>query len=234
VASGIDQSFRTNPAPGVAELHSCTILPPPTEAPSLEFQLPDRYLRTRRVVDVSIILLLSPLVLVICLVVAVLIHLDSQGPVLFRQARPGKNGEIFLMLKFRTMRLSSDSSCRLTATSDARLTRVGAFLRRHRLDELPQLWNVLRGQMSLIGPRPEPVFLSRHLEECIPLYSYRRVVLPGITGLAQVELGYTEGIEDCRAKVKYDLYYISHLSVRLDVEILLGTFRTIVTGRGAR
>lgn len=203
-----------------------------SEAQLNNLQLPQRYLMMRKVVEILFILLGAPLVLPIVILTALAIKFESRGPVLFVQERPGKNGRFFKMYKFRSMKNGIHTN--LTAKKDSRITKVGSFIRKYRIDELPQLWNVLTGDMSLIGPRPEPSFISADLEKHIPYYNYRRVVRPGITGLAQVQLGYTETIESTRTKLEHDLYYLFHLSWMIDVYILYKTLWVTLRGAGAQ
>lgn len=194
-----------------------------------------RYLPIKRVFDVLCVLLSLPLTLPLCLVIALLIRLDSDGPVLFWQDRVGQGGTVFKMVKFRSMRVDAEKNgAQFARVDDDRVTRVGRFLRKYRLDELPQLWNVLKGEMSLIGPRPEQVEFARRFEEQIPFYQWRHRVKPGITGWAQVHQGYAAGVEDTLEKLAYDLYYVKHLSLWLDLNIIIKTVGTILTGFGAR
>ena len=171
-------------------------------------------------------------------IVAVAIKLDSRGPVFFRQRRAGYRGNEFVVLKFRTMRRAEDRSAPreldsfITRDNDRRITRVGKFLRRTRIDELPQAFNILRGEMSWIGPRPEASRLSTWYQGEIPFYRYRHVVRPGITGWAQVNQGHVAGIADIRKKLQFDFYYIRNFSIWLDLLIIIKTARTVMTGFG--
>lgn len=178
------------------------------------------------------LLLSAPLLPLIALVVAA----DSRGPVFFRQMRTGENEEPFELYKFRTMRQDAEqaSGAVWSQKNDQRITRAGRFLRKSRLDELPQLWNVLRGDMSLIGPRPErPEFVEK-LKELIPYYSERHVVKPGITGWAQIKYPYGASVEDALEKLRFDLFYIKNLSPLLDFLIVLETIKVMLFGRGGR
>ncbi len=197
-------------------------------------RLPRFYLRIRRAAEVLAIIVTAPATLVLCSAVAALVAIDSPGPVIFRQRRPGSNGEVFEVLKFRTMWAGSHTDTRLTDLHDRRVTRIGAFLRRHRLDELPQIWNVLRGDMSLIGPRPDPIEHAERYERLVPDYRCRYVVRPGITGWAQVCSGYAYDLATTRLKLDDDLYYIMHISPWLDLMIVVRTLRIMISGRGAR
>jgi len=153
--------------------------------------------------------------------------------VIFKQERTGLDGRVFRIYKFRSMRADAEQSGPQWATDgDPRVTRVGRFIRAARLDELPQLVNVLRGQMSFIGPRPERPVFNDMLERQIPYYDLRHLVRPGITGWAQVMYPYGASIEDAREKLQYDLYYIKNYSLMLDIAILLKTLRVVVLGKG--
>lgn len=171
---------------------------------------------------------------------AIAIRLDSPGPVIFRQERTGYRGRIFRVYKFRTMKhgeivQGEDAKERaMTREADVRITRVGAFLRRTRIDELPQILNILRGEMSWIGPRPEALLLSRWYEAELPFYHYRHIVRPGITGWAQVNQGHVTALDDALEKLHYDFYYIKNFSLWLDFAIVARTLSIVVTGFGAR
>lgn len=166
---------------------------------------------------------------------AAAIKLDSKGPVLFRQKRVGYDGQVFELLKFRSMTADAETAGPVWASAnDLRATRVGRIMRKTRIDEIPQMWNVLKGDMSFIGPRPErPEFVEK-LKEEIPFYFFRHAVKPGITGWAQVNFRYGASKEDAIEKLQYDLYYIKNLSAYLDVLILLKTIRVVIFGKGAR
>ena len=166
---------------------------------------------------------------------AIAVRLDSPGPVLYRQDRVGENGRIFTLSKFRSMRADAESGTPIWAKDkDDRVTRVGRFIRLTRLDELPQLWNVLRGDMSFVGPRPERPFFVERLAAAIPFYLERHAVKPGVTGWAQVKYRYGSSIEDATEKLRYDLYYIKHLSIVFDLTILIDTVKVILSGKGAK
>ncbi|GJL52075.1 TIGR03013 family XrtA/PEP-CTERM system glycosyltransferase [Candidatus Nitrospira salsa] len=175
--------------------------------------------------------LLAPLLLII----ASLIKLDSQGPVFYRQTRVGLHGYPYVLRKFRSMRHNAeDDGVKWASVSDDRVTRVGYWLRRLRLDELPQFMNVLKGEMSLVGPRPERPHFVQELRTFIPFYDLRHTVRPGITGWAQTCFQYAASLEDSHMKLQYDLYYVKNLSLWLDIRILLRTFHVVLLGTGAR
>ncbi|MEO5931864.1 MAG: sugar transferase [Candidatus Kapaibacterium sp.] len=205
-----------------------------TEERLRSIRLPAGYLAIRRGIELFLVILSLPITLPICLLIALAIRLDSSGPVFYWQKRPGKGGRIFKMVKFRSMRYSRRGVARLTEEADQRVTRLGRFLRLYHLDELPQLLNVLRGEMSLVGPRPEPTFMSEVFERNIPFYEYRRLVPPGMTGWSQINQGYTHDIDSTRIKLHYDLYYIENLSPRLDFLIACKTVPAVLTRYGAR
>jgi sugar transferase (PEP-CTERM system associated) len=166
---------------------------------------------------------------------ALAVRLDSRGPVLYCQERVGKDGRPFTLCKFRSMRVDAEQGTPLWAKDDdERVTRVGRAIRMTRLDELPQLWTVLRGDMSLVGPRPERPFFVQQLAAHIPFYNTRHVVRPGVTGWAQVKYRYGSSIEDAAEKLRYDLYYIKHQSLSFDLTILLDTVRVVLFRMGAK
>jgi len=185
--------------------------------------------------DIVLVLVLSPLFIVLTLAIAIAIKLDSRGPILFEQPRTGRHGTPFNVLKFRSM-IATDrlDSIRFAEKNDKRITSVGRFLRRLRLDELPQMWNVLKGEMSLIGPRPEQLEFTDRFDQVIPFYGFRHTLRPGITGWAQVMYGYAASDDQTRAKLEFDFFYIKHISLWLDIVIFIKTFRTIIIGSGAR
>jgi len=186
-----------------------------------------------RATALPVLILLAPLLGLI----ALMVRIDSPGPALFRQKRVGFRGHEFTVYKFRTMRLQPEGQTIehfITRSEDPRITRLGAWLRRSRIDELPQLLNVLRGEMSWIGPRPEATALSQWYEEELPFYRYRYVVRPGISGWAQVNQGHVAEIEDVHTKLQFDFYYIRHFSVWLDLLIVAKTVKTMMTGFGSR
>jgi len=165
--------------------------------------------------------------------IAIAVRLDSSGPAIYRQKRLGKDGKPFTLFKFRSMRVNSDPFLP-AQEDDSRVTRVGRWLRRCRLDEAPQLYNILRGDMYFVGPRPCIIPEERKCAQEIPFYSQRWTVKPGVTGWAQVRNGYCSTIEDNLGKLSYDLFYIKNMSPGLDVLILLHTIKILLLGRGAR
>lgn len=195
------------------------------------------YRQTKRIVDILVSLVVIPLLLVPMLILSVAIRLDSPGPVLFRQRRMGYRGHDFEVLKFRTMRTRASVACveaaiedAITQSEDHRITKIGRFLRRTRIDELPQIWNVLLGDMSIIGPRPEAIPLSEWYERELPFYSYRHIVRPGITGWAQVSQGHVADLDSVHTKLYYDFYYIKNFSAWLDLLITIRTVHTVLSG----
>lgn len=189
---------------------------------------------TKRLIDLAAVLCLAPFALPIGLAVAIAIRLESPGPALFRQVRVGLFGKPFTMLKFRSMGVDTSAPAQFAARRDPRVTRVGRVIRKYRLDEIPQLWNVLVGHMSLIGPRPEQVPMVEDFERTISYYPYRHLVRPGLSGWAQVQQGYAGTHEETVTKLSYDLYYVKHCSFALDLLIAVKTLRTMLTGYGAR
>lgn len=196
------------------------------------------YLKSKQILDwlaaAAVLLLALPFLVLIGL----WIRLDSSGPALFRQVRIGFRGQRFTVYKFRTMfdagGRRGGREAAMTKTDDPRITRVGRWLRRTRIDELPQLINILKGEMSWIGPRPEAEPLSQWYEKELPFYRYRHIVRPGVSGWAQVNQGHVHQVSDVLEKLHYDFYYIKNFSPWLDALILLRTIRTMLTGFGAR
>jgi len=191
--------------------------------------------RAKRYLDIVASALGLVLSLPVCLITALAIKLESPGPVFYRQERVGEDGKIFTLLKFRSMCSDAEKNGPVWATlKDQRVTRIGNVIRRLRLDEIPQMINVLKGEMSFVGPRPErPVFIQQ-LQKEIPYYSQRHVAKPGITGWAQIRYPYGASKEDALEKLKYDLYYIKHMSVLFDLTIILETIKIVLLRRGSR
>ncbi len=184
------------------------------------------------VFSVALIIFSTPTMLL----TALAIKLDSRGPVFYRQERVGLNGSVFMVTKFRSMGTDAekDGQPRWAAARDARVTRVGGIIRRLRIDELPQLFNVLLGQMSLVGPRPERPYFVEKLTQQIPYYAVRHSVKPGVTGWAQVRFQYGSTVEDSQEKLQYDLFYVKNHSLFLDLVVLFDTVGVVLTGKGAR
>jgi lipopolysaccharide/colanic/teichoic acid biosynthesis glycosyltransferase len=199
------------------------------------------YTSIKRVVDISIALVLIPALMPLFVLISAIIVVDSPGRPFYIQRRIGFRGNSFRMIKFRTMHNRSSveeemakRDDAMTKSDDKRITRVGRYLRKTRIDELPQVINVLAGQMSFIGPRPEAESLSEWYEAELPFYSYRHIVRPGITGWAQVNQGHVTDVSDIVDKLRFDFYYIKNISLWLDVLVVIKTFRVIITGAGAR
>jgi len=167
--------------------------------------------------------------------VSLLIKMDSAGPALYKQTRVGLRGGSYILWKFRSMRQDSEGdNAQWAQLGDHRVTRIGRWLRLMRIDELPQLFNVLRGEMSLVGPRPERPLFVKDLRKKIPYYDLRHTIRPGLTGWAQIRFNYAASVEDSHVKLQYDLYYVKHLSLLFDFSILFRTIRVILLGSGAR
>ena len=200
------------------------------------FRLKPKHWVARRVVSTISALILTTVTLIFVPLIALLIKLTSRGPVLYSQRRVGLNGKVFQCYKFRTMRSDAEADTGPTwaCDDDPRITKVGKFLRACRLDEIPQLWNVLKGDMAFVGPRPErPEFVEK-LSQVIPYYNLRHATRPGITGWAQTLYKYGNTIEDSTEKLRYDLYYIKNCSPAFDVWIVFNTIRTVLLGKGAQ
>ncbi|MCI0664927.1 MAG: TIGR03013 family PEP-CTERM/XrtA system glycosyltransferase, partial [Acidobacteria bacterium] len=188
----------------------------------------------RRIFNVVMAIIAIALSLPIAIITAIAIKLDSPGPIFYTQERVGKNGRIFKIIKFRSMRQDAekDGLPQWSSEFDPRITRVGNFIRKTRIDELPQFINILRGEMSIVGPRAERLFFVKQLTENIPFYSQRHLVEPGLTGWAQVNYGYGSTIGDAIQKLQYDLYYIKHVSLLFDIWIMFKSIKTILFGYG--
>ena len=200
------------------------------------FRFTDTFLWLRRCVHFVAALICLVVAAPLIPFIALAIRLDSPGPVFYRQKRVGRGEKIFYCYKFRSMRqdAEADSGATWAGDDDPRITRIGKFLRTSRLDEIPQLWCVLKGDMAFVGPRPErPEFVEWLMKE-IPYYGMRHLVHPGITGWAQVRYKYGNTVEDAKEKLKYDLFYIKNASIGLDVVILFQTIKTVLLGRGAQ
>ncbi|MBV8847298.1 MAG: TIGR03013 family PEP-CTERM/XrtA system glycosyltransferase [Bryobacterales bacterium] len=188
----------------------------------------------KRTIDFVCAILGLILTLPIMAIVALAIKLDSEGPAMYRQRRVGLAGRVFEVLKFRSMRTDAEKDGPKWASSrDSRITRIGGFLRKYRFDELPQFWNVIRGDMSFVGPRPERPEFVEQLREVIPYYDERHTVRPGITGWAQVQYEYGASVEAACRKLEYDLFYLKNMSALFDLRIIYKTIETVLTGKGA-
>ncbi|RMF79009.1 MAG: sugar transferase [Planctomycetota bacterium] len=248
----VDVALAGEPAVGEAVLqcldHRCRVTDQPTFVETLLGETPiesitahwflvadvggaGSYDAVKRLLDLAIaaigLLLTAPFFPLIALA----IRLDSRGPALYRQTRVGRNGRLFQILKFRTMRHDAEADgARWARRNDDRVTRLGRFLRRSRIDELPQLWNILRGEMSIVGPRPERPEFVEQLAQQIPHYRQRHLIKPGLTGWAQIHYGYGDSITDARRKLCYDLYYLKHRSIDFDFAIIIRTLGRFLFG----
>jgi sugar transferase (PEP-CTERM system associated) len=189
----------------------------------------------KRSIDLTLSILMAIVTIPAMILTALAIVLEDGRPVLYRQERVGENGRTFVLSKFRSMRKDAEEGGRpiWARDGDDRITRVGRFIRKTRLDELPQLWNVIRGNMSFVGPRPERPFFVEELSRAIPFYQQRHAVKPGITGWAQVKYRYGSSLEDAMEKLRYDLYYIKHLSIIFDLTIVFDTVKVVLFRKGA-
>ena len=189
----------------------------------------------KRTIDLTLALVMAVAALPLMVMTALLVLIDDGAPVFYRQERVGENGRTFTLAKFRSMRKDAEKGGRPVWAKDGddRITRIGRFLRKTRLDELPQLWNVIRGDMSFVGPRPERPFFVEQLSAAIPFYQQRHAVKPGLTGWAQVKYRYGSSLEDAMEKLRYDLYYIKHLSVIFDLTIVFDTVKVVLFRKGA-
>ena len=194
------------------------------------------FIFARRVVSIVISLIGLIVTLPLIPLIMLAVRLDSRGPVFYTQARVGKNGRIFKVVKFRTMRHDAEAAngAQWAGDNDPRVTRIGRFLRPTRLDEIPQLWCVLKGDMAFVGPRPERPEFVKWLSQEIPFYGMRHMVRPGITGWAQIRYKYGSTVEDAREKLQYDLFYIKNASLGLDLLIMFQTVKTVLLRRGAQ
>mgnify|MGYP000182466275 CR=1 FL=1 len=197
----------------------------PVPAPLLDFLI---------VCNILLALLVLPIFATVILIAGILIKLESRGPMFFVQERMGFRGKVFRIIKLRTMHERKTKGSSFTEENDSRITRIGAVLRKVRIDEFPQILNIFAGQMSWIGPRPEAIDLSEKYEAAIPFYSYRHIVRPGITGWAQIHQGYAASVEESATKLSYDLYYVRNHSLLLDIDILLRTAFVMAARIGSR
>jgi exopolysaccharide biosynthesis polyprenyl glycosylphosphotransferase len=189
----------------------------------------------RRLLSFTAALLALILCLPLIFFVTLAVRFTSQGPIFFKQTRVGQHGRLFTIYKFRTMQEDAETEGAVWATkNDPRVTLIGKFMRTTRIDEIPQLWNVLRGEMAFVGPRPERPEFVQWLGQEIPLYNLRHMIRPGITGWAQVRYHYGASLEETRRKLEYDLYYVKHRSIGFDLFIMLQTIDTILLRKGAQ
>lgn len=187
----------------------------------------------KRLFDIILSVIILLITLPISIIAIISIKITSKGPIFYRQLRVGLNHKEFEIIKFRSMTIDAEKTgAQWAQKNDPRVTKIGAFLRATRIDELPQLWNVLKGEMSLIGPRPERQVFIDELEKEIPFYEYRHKIKPGISGLAQVCYPYGASIEDAKHKQEYDMYYLKHYSLWLDFKIVLLTCKTVILKMG--
>ena len=202
----------------------------------LQHHLPRWQAVIKRISDIAVAIFVLVPFMPLWIVVAVLIKITSKGPAIFAQERIGKNGKPFILYKFRSMFIDAEKrgGPQWATENDPRITPFGRFLRKARIDEIPQFWNVLKGEMSLVGPRPERQFFIDKLSKEIPWYIKRLKMKPGITGWAQIKHKYDETIDDVRFKVMYDLYYFENMSLVLDLKIIIQTFLVVLTGKGAK
>jgi lipopolysaccharide/colanic/teichoic acid biosynthesis glycosyltransferase len=237
VSSNNLAGFRTRPLVDVYEEHTGRI-PMVHLAEGWELARPvarSGYAPVKRVIDVFAVVITAPLWLLLGAIVWGIVKVDTPGKAIYAQPRVGRNGKIFTLYKFRTMVADAENDGpRFAEVGDSRITTTGRFLRKSRLDEIPQLWNVLRGDLTVVGPRPErPMFVER-FEQVIPFYGSRTMVRPGVTGWAQVKYGYADDEADTVEKLTNDLYYIKHSSLWLDLQILGMSVWTVLSGFGAR
>jgi len=220
----------------IYELLTARVLLGATCEASVDLQTRRYYPYVKRAMDLLLVAVSLPVTGPIMALTALAIRLESKGPVLFWQKRVGRGSETFWMAKFRSMQVGNEGEDESVFASeeDDRVTTVGRVIRKLRIDELPQFWNVVKGEMSLIGPRPEQVGLAEDFGDSLELYHTRHLVRPGITGWAQVLHGYAADEDETRRKLEHDLYYVKHRSVTLDLLITYLTFKTILTGFGAR
>ena len=189
--------------------------------------------KIKRVFDIIMAIIIGIMTLPVMAIAAIIVRLESPGPIIYSQARVGEKGKEFNVYKFRSMRNDAEKDgAKWAQENDPRVTKFGHFMRKTRIDELPQLVNVLKGEMSFIGPRPERRVFINELEKEIPYYNLRHMVKPGLTGWAQVMYPYGASVEDAKRKLEYDLYYIKNYTLSLDVIILFMTLKTVLFGKG--
>lgn len=187
----------------------------------------------KRAIDIILAITISLMTFPIMIVAGIIVRLESSGDIIYSQARVGENNVEFMVHKFRSMRADAEKDgAKWASQNDPRVTKFGNFMRKTRIDELPQLWNVLKGEMSFIGPRPERMVFIKELEKVIPYYNLRHLVKPGLTGWAQVMYPYGASVEDARNKLEYDLYYVKNQNLHLDFVIFFRTLKTVIFGKG--
>jgi len=211
-------------------------LPPEWIALSRGFRRDRFILAVKRIIDVIVAFVGLALAAPLALVTAVAVKVESRGPIFYRQERVGQNEQRFTLIKFRSMAENAETQLGpvWAVENDPRVTRVGAIIRKLRIDEIPQMFNVLKGEMSFVGPRPERAFFVERLKETIPYYDLRHSVKPGITGWAQISYRYGDSEQDAVEKLQYDLYYIKHMSPVFDLQIIFESLKVILFGFGAR
>lgn len=190
----------------------------------------------KRALDLAVAMVGTLVALPLMILIAIAIRLESKGPIIYRQIRVGRMSRGFEMLKFRSMRKDAENpnEAKWASHNDPRVTRIGRFLRKYRLDELPQFWNVIKGDMSFVGPRPERPTFVKDLREKVPYYDERHSVRPGLTGWAQVQYSYGSSVEDAYRKLEYDLFYLKNMSLTFDLAIILKTIKIVAAGQGGR
>jgi exopolysaccharide biosynthesis polyprenyl glycosylphosphotransferase len=190
----------------------------------------------KRALDLAVSIVGLVVAMPLMILMAIAIRLESKGAVIFRQTRVGRMDKCFELLKFRSMCVDAEKAngAQWASLNDPRVTRIGGFLRKYRLDELPQFWNVIRADMSFVGPRPERPCFVKDLRQRIPYYDERHSVRPGLTGWAQVQYTYGSSVEDALHKLEYDLFYLKNMSLTFDLAILLKTIRIVASGHGGR
>ena len=198
-----------------------------------EHKMSDRELCMKRACDVLFSLLTLLLLSPVYLLLYIMVWSSSEGPAIYRQERIGLHGRQFMILKFRTMRLHAEATTpMLSADDDPRVTPIGRLLRKYRLDELPQMWNILRGDMSIVGPRPERRYFIEQIEKLAPYYCLLYKIRPGLTSWGPIKVGYTDTLDKMIRRLNYDIVYMENMSIRLDIKILFHTIGVILDGKG--